>query len=146
MVLAVPTGGDTVDERHPALVASQASWRCVQAHDKQGWLDLMTDDVHIEDPIGGGPTNPDATGARGKDEVAAFYDRNIAPNDLSVTCEQTFLASSDLEVAHVLSLRSAFPDGSASTVRGIFTYCVDGDGKLASMRGYWTMDDITFES
>lgn len=134
-----------MDERHPALLASQASWRCVQAHDKQGWLDLMADDVHIEDPIGGGPTNPDATGARGKEEVAAFYDRNIAPNELSITCEQTFLASSDSEVAHVLSLRSAFPGGGASTVRGIFTYRVDGDGKLASMRGYWTMDDITFE-
>lgn len=134
-----------MDERHPALLASQASWRCVQAHDKQGWLDLMADDVHIEDPIGGGPTNPDATGARGKEEVAAFYDRNIATNELSITCEQTFLASSDSEVAHVLSLRSAFPGGGASTVRGIFTYRVDGDGKLASMRGYWTMDDITFE-
>lgn len=134
-----------MDERHPALLASHASWRCVQAHDKQGWLDLMADDVHIEDPIGGGPTNPDATGARGKEEVAAFYDRNIAPNELSITCEQTFLASSDSEVAHVLSLRSAFPGGGASTVRGIFTYRVDGDGKLASMRGYWTMDDITFE-
>ena len=134
-----------MDDRHPALVASQASWRCVQAHDKQGWLDLMADDVHIEDPIGGGPTNPDATGARGKEEVAAFYDRNIAPNELSITCEQTFLASADSEVAHVLSLRSAFPGGGASTVRGIFTYRVDGDGKLASMRGYWTMDDITFE-
>jgi steroid delta-isomerase len=145
MVLASPTEGETVDEQHPALAASHASWRCVQAHDKQGWLDLMADDVVIEDPIGGGPTNPDSTGARGEDEVAAFYDRNIAPNELTITCEQTFLASSPLEVAHVLSLRSAFPGGGASTVRGIFTYRVGEDGKLAAMRGYWTMDDLTFD-
>jgi steroid Delta-isomerase len=130
---------------HPALAASQESWRCVQAHDKQGWLDLMADDVHIEDPIGAGVTNPDGAGARGKDEVAAFYDRNIAPNNLSITCEATFRASSPLEVAHVLSLRSQFDNGTSATVRGIFTYRVDEAGKLTSMRGYWTMDDMTFE-
>jgi steroid Delta-isomerase len=134
-----------MNDRHPALVASRASWRCVQAHDKQGWLDLMADDVHIEDPIGGGATNPDGEEVRGKEAVSAFYDRNIAGNDLSITCEETFLASSDREVAHLLSLRSEFPNGVRSTVRGIFTYRVDGDGRLTSLRGYWTMDDMTFD-
>jgi steroid Delta-isomerase len=133
-----------MNEQHPALVASRASWRCVQDHDKQGWLALMADHVHIEDPIGKGATNPDGNGIRGKEAVAAFYDRNIAPIDLSITCEDTFLASSDLEVAHVLSLRSRFDNGGSSTVRGVFTYRVDEDGKLVSLRGYWTMDDMTF--
>jgi steroid Delta-isomerase len=133
-----------MEDRHPALMASRASWRCVQAHDRQGWLDLMADDIHIEDPIGAAITNPDGEGIRGKEAVAEFYDRNIAANDLSITCEQTFLASSDREVAHVLSLRSEFANGVRSTVRGIFTYRVDEDGKLTSMRGYWTMDDMTF--
>jgi steroid delta-isomerase len=134
-----------VNEEHPALVASRASWRCVQAHDKEGWLGLMADDVHIEDPIGGGPTNPDGKGVRGKEAVSAFYDRNIAANSLTITCEDTFLASSDAEVAHVLSLRSEFDNGVSSTVRGIFTYRVDDTGKLVSLRGYWTMDDMTFD-
>ena len=44
-------------EQSPALAASQASWRCVQAKDKDGWLALMTDDVVIEDPIGPAYTN-----------------------------------------------------------------------------------------
>jgi steroid delta-isomerase len=105
----------------------------------------MTDDVHIEDPIGGAVTNPDGQGIRGKEAVAAFYDRNIAENNLSVTCEQTFLASSELEVAHVLSLRSEFANGLTTTVRGVFTYRVDDDGKLASMRGYWRLDDMVFD-
>jgi steroid delta-isomerase len=117
----------------------------VQAHDKQGWLDLMADDIHIEDPIGAAVTNPDAGGIRGKDAVAEFYDRNIAENNLSITCELTFLASSDLEVAHVLSLRSEFANGVSSTVQGVFTYRVNDDGKLDSMRGYWTMDDMVFD-
>jgi steroid delta-isomerase len=134
-----------VNENHTALVASRASWRCVQAHDKQGWLDLMADDVHIEDPIGEGVTNPDGKGIRGKDAVADFYDRNIAPNHLTITCEGSFLASSDFEAAHVLSLRSEFDNGVSSTVRGIFTYRVDEAGKLTSLRGYWTMDDMVFD-
>ena len=37
---------------HPALAAAQNSWRCAQAKDKEGWLELMADDVCIEDPIG----------------------------------------------------------------------------------------------
>jgi steroid delta-isomerase len=48
-------------------------------------------------------------------------------------------------VAHLLSLRSEFDNGVSSTVRGIFTYRVDDDGKLVSLRGYWTMDDMVFD-
>ena len=48
----------------PALSASQSSWRCVQAHDREGWLALMADDVVIEDPIGKSVTNPEGTGIR----------------------------------------------------------------------------------
>ena len=134
-----------MNEQHPALIASRESWRCVQAHDKEGWLGLMADDVHIEDPIGKAVTNPDGDGIRGKQAVSEFYDRNIAQNNLTITCEGTFLASSDAEVAHVLSLRSEFDNGLISTVRGVFTYSVDDAGKLTSMRGYWTMDDMVFE-
>ena len=136
---------DRPTDDHPALLASRESWRCVQAHDKQGWLDLMADDIHIEDPIGPSVTNPDGSGVKGKDEVAAFYDRNIAPNNLSIACEGTFVASSPQEVAHVLSLRSEFDNGVSGTVRGIFTYRVNDDGKLTSMRGYWTLDDMVFD-
>ena len=134
-----------MNDLHPALIASRESWRCVQAHDKDGWLALMADDVHIEDPIGKAVTNPDGDGIRGKQAVSEFYDRNIAANNLTITCEDTFLASSDHEVAHVLSLRSEFDNGLISTVRGVFTYRVNEDGKLTSMRGYWTMDEMAFE-
>ena len=64
-------------EKTPALTASQSSWRCVQARDKDGWLALMADDVLIEDPIGPSATNPDGTGVRGKEAVASFFDSTI---------------------------------------------------------------------
>jgi steroid delta-isomerase len=127
-------------EQSPALIASQNSWRCVQAHDKEGWLALMADDVVIEDPIGPAYTNPDGNGVRGKEAVLSFWDRSIGMADIKITCEETFPSSSPNEIAHILSLRFTFKNGSASVVRGIFTYKVDDGGLLTNLRGYWNLD------
>ena len=99
---------ENVTDLTPAMAASLASWRCVQTHDRDGWLALMADDIVIEDPIGKTVTNPDGLGVRGKEAVAAFYDTNIAVNTLRVTCEETFPSSSPNEIAHILVLRSEF--------------------------------------
>lgn len=131
-------------QQSPALVASQSSWRCVQAHDREAWLALMADDVVIEDPIGEAVTNPDGTGVRGKEGVAAFYDNNIAANQLTITCEETFPSSSPNEIAHILVLHSKFDNGITSRVRGVFTYRVNDDGLIANMRGYWNLDAMVF--
>jgi len=131
-------------QQSPALTASHASWRCVQAHDREGWLALMADDVVVEDPIGPSVTNPDGTGVRGKEAMAAFYDANISANQLRITCEETFPSSSPDEIAHILVLRSRFEGGFTSTVRGVFTYRVDEAGLIANMRGYWNLDVMQF--
>jgi steroid delta-isomerase len=131
-------------EQSPALTASQSSWRCVQTHDREGWLALMADDVVIEDPIGKSVTNPDGTGVRGKEQVAAFFDTNIAANRLTITCEETFPSSSPNEIAHILVLHSRFDNGVTSTVRGVFTYRVNDEGLITNMRGYWNLDAMTF--
>ncbi len=129
----------------PALTASQASWRCVQRRDREGWLALMADDVVIEDPIGESVTNPDGQGLHGKEAVGGFFDNVIGPNQLTVTCEETFPSSSPNEIAHILVLHTTFPNGFASTVRGVFTYQVDDAGLLTNLRGYWNLDAMTFE-
>jgi len=128
----------------PALAASQASWRCVQAGDREGWLALMTDDVVIEDPIGHSITNPDGSGLKGKNAIRSFFDKNIGPNTLTVTCEETFPSSSPTEIAHILVLHTKFPNGFASTVRGVFTYRVDEAGLITNLRGYWNLDMMEF--
>jgi steroid Delta-isomerase len=132
----------TVDSA--ALTASQSSWRCSQAHDREGWLALMANDVVIEDPIGKSVTNPDGTGVRGKEAVGAFFDSNIAPNQLTITCEETFPSSSPDEIAHILVLHSKFEGGFTSTVRGVFTYKVNDAGLITNMRGYWNLDVMKF--
>jgi steroid Delta-isomerase len=134
----------TQTAQSPALTASQSSWRCVQAHDREGWLALMADDVVVEDPIGKSVTNPDGTGAKGKDGVAAFYDNTIAATQLTITCEETFPSSSPDEVAHILVLDSKFEGGMTSNVRGVFTYRVNEAGLIAQMRGYWNLDMMKF--
>ena len=131
-------------EKSPALAASQSSWRCVQAHDREGWLALMADDVVVEDPIGQSVTNPEGTGVRGKNGVAEFYDTNIAANNLTITCEETFPSSDPNEVAHILVLDSKFDNGITSSVRGVFTYRVNEAGLIANMRGYWNLDMMKF--
>jgi steroid Delta-isomerase len=134
----------TTAEATPVVAASQASWRCVQAGDRDGWLALMSDDIVIEDPIGESITNPDGTGVRGKDAVGAFFDANIGPNQLTVTCEETFPSSSPTEIAYILVLRTRFPNGFVATVRGVFTYRVDDAGLITNLRGFWNMDAMTF--
>jgi steroid delta-isomerase len=140
----MPDNNTETVEVTPAFAASQNSWRCVQTHDKDGWLGLMADDVVIEDPIGEAITNPDGNGVRGKEAAATFYDSNIASNNLRITCEETFPSSSPNEIAHILVLRSRFDNGVTSTVRGIFTYRVNDAGLLTNLRGYWNMDVMEF--
>ena len=93
-----------MDENHPALVAARGSWRCVQAKDKEGWLALMADDVLFEDPIGVGPTNPDGQGIRGKQALAGFFEKNMAPNTIRIETHESFAAGN--ESAHVMTLRT----------------------------------------
>jgi steroid delta-isomerase len=133
-----------MDHDHPALIAARRSWDCVMAGDKAGWLALMADDICIEDPVGEAPTNPTGTGVRGKEAVAAFFDANIAPNRLEMRPQESFVAGD--ESGHLIELTTTFPDGGSATVRGIFTYRVDADGLLTNLRGYWAMEDMTFEA
>ena len=133
-----------MNEDHPAMVAARNSWRCVQGKDKEGWLALMADDVRIEDPIGIAPTNPTGEGIRGKAEVGDFYEKNIAASKLHVEVHESRVAGEN-ESAPVLTLTSEFPNGIKTQVRGIFTYRLNEAGKLANLRGYWTMDDMRVE-
>src|SRR5262245_300075 len=132
-----------MDPNHPALVAAHNSWRCVQAKDKERWLSLMAPDIHIEDPIGVGPTNPDGKGFRGLEAVSQFWDRTIATSTIRIQTHESFVAG--LESAHVLTLTTSFANGVKVGVHGIFTYRVNEAGKLVHLRGYWQMADAKVE-
>ncbi|MEN8161297.1 MAG: nuclear transport factor 2 family protein [Myxococcota bacterium] len=134
-----------MSEENLAMKASRASWACVKAHDKEGWLALMHDDIRIEDPIGQGLTNPDGEGIRGKAAVSEFYDKNIGPAQIEVEPHESFLAASPQEAAHVLTIHTTLPNGVVTRVRGIFTYRTDPAGLLTNLRGFWHMGVMRFE-
>lgn len=133
-----------MQEENPAMIAARASWRCVQAKDKAGWLALMADDVCIEDPIGVAPTNPTGLGARGKAEVADFWEKNIAPSTIRIETHGSRTAGH--ESAHDLTLHNAFPNDVRAAVRGYFVYRVNEAGLLTNLRGYWDMQDMKIET
>ncbi len=66
------------------------------------------------------------------------------PTSLTITCEETFPSSSPNEIAHILVLDSQFEGGVTSSVRGVFTYRVNDEGLIESMRGYWNLDMMKF--
>jgi steroid delta-isomerase len=134
-----------MNSEHPAMIAARASWRCVQAKDKAGWLSLMADDVCIEDPIGVAPTNPTGKGVRGKAEVADFWEKNIGPSEVRIETHGSRTAG-PFESAHDLTLHNRFPNGVAAAVRGFFVYRVNEAGLLTNLRGYWDMQDMKIET
>ena len=69
---------------------------------------------------------------------------NLATNNLRVECHESFPSSSELEVAHILTLHSAFEGGLTSKVRGIFCYKLNEDHLITNLRGYWNMDAMQF--
>jgi steroid delta-isomerase len=128
---------------HPAMAASRASWSAVQRKAKQEWLDLFAEDACIEDPIGVSPLDPEGKGQRGKQAIEKFWDANIAPNTIEIDMRHSYAAGS--EAAHLGALTTTFPNGSKVIVEGIFTYKLNEEGKLSSLRGYWDLKDAKFE-
>ena len=134
-----------MSEENLAMKASRASWACVQSHDKEGWLALMSDDICMEDPIGVGPTNPSGEGVKGKAAIAEFYEKNIGPSQIVVEVHESFPSASPTEAAHLMSLHTTLANGVVSHVRGIFTYKTDEAGLLTNLRGFWHMGVMQFE-
>lgn len=132
-----------MSETHPAMIAAQNSWQAVQTNNKQAWLDLMSDDVCIEDPIGEAATNPTGLGVQGKENVGKFYDTFIGPAKIVVETHESRAAGN--ESAHVLTLHTTMPNGVVTHVRGIFTYLLNDAGELSNLRGYWTMANMTVD-
>jgi steroid Delta-isomerase len=126
-------------EEHPARLASQRSMAAVMAHDKEAWLALYADDIVLEDPIGFSPVDPSGQGIRGKEAVTKLWDMAIAPNDYQFEVHHSYAAGR--EVANVLTLTVTFHKTSQMVVNGVFTYRLNDDGKIVSLRGYWDFNE-----
>jgi len=128
------------DERCTARDLARRSQAAVKAKDRAAWLSLFSSDAIVQDPIGRSPFDPDGTGHRGLEAIAAFYDTVIAPNDLiTFEIEDSYLCGD--EVADVGVIRTVLPGGRhVALVRGVYTYRSDGDGRLVALRAFWEFD------
>ncbi len=113
--------------------------RAVESGDKEGWLGLFADDAVIEDPIGASALDPEGRGHRGLEAIEAFWDANIAGRGFRFDIERSHAAGN--EVANVGTITTEFDDGSRAVVSGVFTYRVDGGGRLTALRAFWNIDD-----
>ncbi|MEO6792713.1 MAG: nuclear transport factor 2 family protein [Mycobacterium sp.] len=123
---------------HPAHVAGQRSRDAVAARDKETWLSVFADDAIVEDPIGPSPFDPEGKGHRGRDAIAAFWDKAIAATDnIEFNFVDTFACGN--EEANVGSIVTTMA-GYQITTEGVFTYRVNDEGKLVALRAFWEIE------
>jgi len=119
----------------------QASMAAVEAGDRSAWLALFAEDAVVEDPVGPSMFDPEGTGHRGPQAIAAFYDNVIGVNDsIRFDIRQSFLCGD--EVANVGVIRIDFVGGGAVEVDGVYCYRRSADGRLAGIRAFWEADQI----
>jgi steroid delta-isomerase len=128
------------DDTCTARDLARKSQAAVRAKDRSAWLSLFAPEAVVQDPIGPSPFDPDGTGHRGPEAIAAFYDKVIAPNDLiTFEIENSYLCGD--EVADVGVIRTVLPGGKhVAVVRGVYTYRSNGAGQLAALRAFWEFD------
>lgn len=125
---------------HPARAASQRSMAAVEAGDRDAWLALFAPEAVVEDPIGPSMFDPDGTGHHGIEGIAAFYDQVIGPNQVRFSIRDSYACGS--EVANVGTITTTLGDGTQAVVEGVYTYRVDGEGRIVALRAYWDANAI----
>ena len=116
----------------------------VHACDRDGWLELFSEDAVVQDPIGPSPFDPEGKGHRGRAQIAKFYDEVIAPSQaVDFEINESYLSGDGSEVADVGIIRTTIAGGThQAVVHVVMTYRTDGAGKIASLRAYWEFDKL----
>ncbi|MDR7170738.1 ketosteroid isomerase-like protein [Nocardia kruczakiae] len=128
----------TTTTEHPARLAGRASQAAVRARDKEAWLALFAADGIVEDPIGPSVFDPEGVGHRGRDAIAAFWDKAIAPTEsIDFVFGDSFACGN--EVAFTGLIRTQL-GGHVIDAEGVFTYRVDDAGKIVALRAFWETD------
>jgi len=102
---------------------------------------VFAEDAVVEDPIGPSHFDPEGKGHHGKEAIAAFWDKAIAPTDkIEFHFVDTFQCGNEEANVGSIVITAA---GHQVTAEGVFTYRVDEDGKMTALRAYWEVDRAT---
>ena len=126
---------------HPARDAAFRSYDAVIRKDKQAWLANFADDGWIEDPIGPSVFDPEGKGHHGAEGRARFWDITIGTMARFVFEIHDSFVSGD-ECANVGVIHTTTENGWTASTAGVFTYRVNAEGKIVSLRAYWEMDRV----
>ena len=119
-----------------AAELADASMQAAVAGDREGWLALYSEDAVLEDPVGPSPWDPEGKGHRGKRALAAFWDRVIGPNrGLQFKVRERYTGGR--EVATVLTVSSALPDGQKVEIGMVTIHSSNDQGLIRSLRAFW---------
>lgn len=124
---------------HPARQAAIRSITAVENGDREAWLALFAEEACIEDPVGASPLDPEGRGHRGRDAIAAFYDKVIAPATLRFHIRHSYACGN--ECANVGTITTRAPNGAVSRTELVMVYRVDDEGRVLSLRAFWEFAD-----
>ena len=129
-----------VTRQHRSSWPGKRSREAAIARDKEAWLAVFADDAIVEDPIGPSHFDPEGKGHRGKDAIAKFYDMAITPSELTLNFAKTYQCGNEEANVGNIVIRAA---GYEVNAEGVFTYRVNDEGKIVSLRAYWELDRAT---
>lgn len=130
---------DAPDGEHPVRRLSQRSYDAVARKAKEEWLALFAEDAVLEDPVGPSFFDPEGTGHRGKEAIAAFWDLAIAPvAEFRFTIRDSFANGN--ACANIGTFSTRMEDGTLADTDLIATYVATEDGKILSMRAHWEVE------
>ena len=129
-----------MDAEHPARNAANLSMDAVERGAKDDWLGLFAQDAVFEDPVGVSFLDPEGKGHRGKEEIGAFWDKNIGPNTVKFDIHHSYAAGNEVANTGTLTVRT---EGDiTTTLEATILYRVNEEGKLVSVRAFWEVDKL----
>ena len=133
-----------MSDEHPARRAGLLSQKYVNEGNREAWLDLFTEDAVVQDPVGVSPLNPEGQGQIHKSGIAAFYDKFIAPGQVSFDYPRSYACAN--ECAFIGTVYNKFGEMEERSSEGVFIYLVDDDGKILSLRAFWEWERPTLDA
>lgn len=114
---------------------AETSLRMTKENDRDGWLDLFTDDAVVEDPVGISPFDGGTGGHRGKEAIAKFRDGVISTMDsFDYEIERCYVCGDEAAAVVTFHIVSGGHNVDMDVVN---IYKTDGNGKLVSLRSFW---------
>jgi len=123
----------TADEMRAALRRYLA---CVASNDVDGVLELFTDDVSVEDPVGG----PPGTHVVGREAVDRFFRKGFERSRPSPRPTGPIRTTSGNEAAMPFVLRLELA-GQLQEIDVIDVVRFDDEGRIRSLRAFWHFED-----